>query len=64
MIIPLVHILVVVLIFAVILWAVSLIPLQEPFRQIVYVILALILILWLLSFLGLLGVGGMVRLTP
>lgn len=50
-----IEILVAVLIFAVVLWIVSLIPFPAtglPFKQIVYVILAIIFLVWLLGRLG------------
>jgi hypothetical protein len=48
----LITLLVVILIFGLILWAVRGLPVAEPFRSIAYVVVILILILYLLRFVG------------
>ncbi len=48
----LISLLVAVLVFAIIIWAVSLIPLPAPLNTVVYILLAIIIIVYMLSFIG------------
>lgn len=51
----LIGLLIFVLIVGVIIWAIGLIPLPTPFRQIAYVIVAIIVLIYLLDALGFVG---------
>lgn len=53
----LIEILIAVVVFGLIYYVITLIPLPPPFRTIALVVMALIAIVWLLSFLGP-GFGG------
>ena len=43
------------IIASIVYWIVSLIPLPQPFKNIVLAVLGLILLLWLLSYFGIVG---------
>jgi hypothetical protein len=62
--INLIQLLVLVLVFGLVWYVITVIPLPQPFKMVAIVILAVILIVWLLSVAGLLGTGGVVRIGP
>ena len=54
----LVNLLIFVVVAAVVYWIFTLLPLPQPFKNIILVILLLILLLWVLSMFGVLGSFG------
>jgi hypothetical protein len=51
----LVSLLIIVIVGAIIYWLVTMLPIPQPFKNIVVVIVVLIMLVWLLQMLGVLG---------